>query len=86
MHGTFFHDFPGFHDSQSSWEPCFGTQKNCLTETVLLSTNNICFGLEIRKKIKNALLSGGLIQLQVRTVQFSQYIKLNKRAITLLKM
>ena len=26
-----------------------GTQKNCLIETVLLSTHNICFGWEIRK-------------------------------------
>ena len=24
-----------------------GAQKNCFTETVLLSTNNICFGWEI---------------------------------------
>ena len=28
---------------------CFGAQKNRLIETVLLSTNNICFGREIRK-------------------------------------
>ena len=26
-----------------------GAQKNCLGETVLLSTHNICFGLEIRQ-------------------------------------
>ena len=26
-----------------------GAQKNCLNETVLLSTKNTCFGLEIRK-------------------------------------
>ena len=39
-----------------------GAQKNCLNETVLLSTHNICFGWEIRKIIfKYALLSGGLI-------------------------
>ena len=28
-----------------------GAQKNRLIETVLLSTHNICFGLEIRKLI-----------------------------------
>ena len=28
---------------------CFGCSKNRLFETVLLSTHNICFGLEIRK-------------------------------------
>ena len=28
-----------------------GAQKNCLIEKVLLSTHNICFGLEIRIKI-----------------------------------
>ena len=28
-----------------------GAQKNCLIETVLLSTHNICFGREIRKNI-----------------------------------
>ena len=38
-----------------------GAQKNCLIETVLLSTHNICFGGEIRKIIfQYALLSGGL--------------------------
>ena len=38
-----------------------GAQKNCLTETVLLSTHNICFSLEIRKLIFNyALVSKGL--------------------------
>ena len=31
----------------------FGAQKNHLIETVLLSTNNICFGREIRKLIIN---------------------------------
>ena len=40
------------------WQSCYfqcgnahvvlGSQKNHLIETVLLSTNNICFGLEIR--------------------------------------
>ena len=39
-----------------------GAQKNPLIETVLLSTYNICFGLEIRKIIFSfVLLSGGLI-------------------------
>ena len=28
---------------------CLGAQKNRLIETVLLSTHNTCFGLEIRK-------------------------------------
>ena len=38
-----------------------GAQKNCLTETVLLSTYNICFGWEIKKiAVQYALLSGGL--------------------------
>ena len=42
-----------------------GAQKNRLIETVLLSTNNICFGQEIRKIIfKYALLSGGLKYVQ----------------------
>ena len=41
-----------------------GAQKNCHIETVLLSTCNISFGLEIRKIIFNsALLSEGLILL-----------------------
>ena len=30
---------------------CFGCSKAILIETVLLSTHNICFGLEIRKLI-----------------------------------
>ena len=35
-----------------------GALKNCLIETVLLSTHNKCFGLEIRKKKFNyAVLS-----------------------------
>ena len=35
-----------------------GAQKNCLIETVLLSTNNICFGWEIRKiNFRYALLT-----------------------------
>ena len=39
-----------------------GAQKNCLIETVLLSTYNICLGWEIRKTIFiYTLLSGGLI-------------------------
>ena len=39
---------------------CFGAQKNCLIETILLSTHNICFGREIRKIIFNyTLLFGG---------------------------
>ena len=38
-----------------------GAQKNHLIETVLLSTHNICFGLEIRKMIfTEAVLSGDL--------------------------
>ena len=38
-----------------------GAQKNRLIEMVLLSTHNICFGLEIRKIIfKYTLLSGGM--------------------------
>ena len=40
---------------------CFGCSKERLTEKVLLSTHNICFGLEIRKIIfQYTLLSGGL--------------------------
>ena len=40
---------------------CLGAQKNRLIETVLLSTHNICFGLEIRKLIFHiTCLSGGL--------------------------
>ena len=34
-----------------SFNICFGCSKGRLTETVLLSTHNICFGLEIRKLI-----------------------------------
>ena len=38
-----------------------GAQKNCLIETILLSTHNICFGGEIRKSIFcYALLTKGL--------------------------
>ena len=38
-----------------------GAQNNRLIETVLLSTHNICFGLEIRKiNLSYTLLSGGL--------------------------
>ena len=41
---------------------CFGHSKECLIETVLLSTHNICFGREIREIIfQYALLSGGLL-------------------------
>ena len=41
-----------------------GAQKNRLIEMVLLSTHNICFGLEIRKIIFSyAHLSGGLLLL-----------------------
>ena len=32
-----------------SFSICLGAQKKRLIETVLLSTHNICFGLEIRK-------------------------------------
>ena len=32
-----------------SFKRVFGAQKNCLIETVHLSTYNICFGQEIRK-------------------------------------
>ena len=40
-----------------------GTQTNRLIETVLLSTHNICFGLEIKKiGFQYALLSGGLLK------------------------
>ena len=38
-----------------------GPQKNRLSETVLLSTHNICFGCELRKMIFNyTLLLGKL--------------------------
>ena len=47
-----------------------GVQKTCFVETVLLSTHNICFDLEIRKKIKHAYLSGGLAK------DYSQMIKI----------
>ena len=40
---------------------CFGCSKGRPIETVHLSTHNICFGLEIRKRMFDyALLSGGL--------------------------
>ena len=35
---------------------CLGAQKNRLIETVLLSTHNICFGLEMRKLILRSLV------------------------------
>ena len=42
-----------------------GAQKNCLIETVLLSTHNIIFGWEIRKLIFwYALLTKGLIPIK----------------------
>ena len=45
---------------------CLGAQKDRLTETVLLSTQNICFGWEIRKIIFNyTLLSWGLKRLMI---------------------
>ena len=40
-----------------------GSQKNCLIETVLLSTNNICFGWEIIRKLMfciHALLTNSI--------------------------
>ena len=41
---------------------CLGAQKNRLTEAVLLSTQNLCFGWEIKKIVfQYPLLSGGLI-------------------------
>ena len=40
---------------------CFGTQKNRLIETVILSTHNICLGCEIKKIVlQYTLLSGDL--------------------------
>ena len=42
-----------------------GAQKNCLNETVLLSTHNICFGREIRKiNFWYTLFTKGLIEIQ----------------------
>ena len=35
-----------------------GAQKNGLIETALLSTHNICFGREIRKKMLHSLIWG----------------------------
>ena len=32
-----------------------GVQKNCLNETVLLSTHNICFGWEMNKNLVQTL-------------------------------
>ena len=41
---------------------CLGAQKNHLIESVLLSTHNICFGLDIKKIVfQYTLLSEGLI-------------------------
>ena len=57
---------------------CFGAQKNRLIETVLLSTHNICFGLEIKKIIfQYALLSGGLAK-YVRNHGIVLYISYNQ--------
>ena len=36
---------------QSVYTFVLGSQKNCLIDTVLLSTHNICFGWETRKLI-----------------------------------
>ena len=38
-----------FFSSQSNKRCVLGAQKNRLIETVLLSTHDICFGLEMRK-------------------------------------
>ena len=44
-----------------SLDICLSAQKNRLAKTVLLSTHNIFFGLEIRKFMYNyAFLSGGV--------------------------
>ena len=43
-----------------------GDEKNRLTETVLLSTHNLCFGLELRKLVFDSeLLSGGLHSMNI---------------------
>ena len=50
-----------FFSCQSIYTCVLGAQKNRLIETVLLSTNNICFGRETKKIVfQYALLSGGL--------------------------
>ena len=38
-----------------------GAQKNCLNETILLSTHNICFGCEIRQLIVITLIPSYII-------------------------
>ena len=50
----------------ATFETCvLGAQKNRLIETVLLSTHNIYFALEIRILIfEYALLSGGMLSLK----------------------
>ena len=40
---------------------CLGAQKNCLCETILLSTHNICFGRGISKILVNfVVLTDGM--------------------------
>ena len=56
----------------------FGAQKNRLIETVLLSTYNICFGLEIKKIIfQYALLSGGLVNQYLCSFRYRDCITVN---------
>ena len=57
-------------DKQKFLAYALGAQKNRLIETVLLSTNNICFGWEIRKLFFwYALLTKGLISQFVLTAE-----------------
>ena len=52
---------------------CFGAQKNRLSEVVLLSTHNICFGWEIRKiMFRYTPVSGGLAKGLMAIIQ--QYL------------
>ena len=53
-----------------------GAQKNRLLKTVLLTTHNICFGLEIRKMIlKYALLSEGMVSVRAICIAGSEGFK-----------
>ena len=55
-----------------------GAQKNRLNETVLLSTHNICFVLELRKLIFNyAHLSKGLLVIDQKKTLLMNNIRLN---------
>ena len=65
---------------------CFGAQKNHIIETVLFSTHNICFGIEIKKvffQLHSIILSPDRVfQNETHGHQFG-FVSANKKNVTI---